>query len=637
LKVYQTKKDEDFRMNKIEYTFSDTIAGRVIGYDRNNDTYTVKTSAGKEFTIKLKSNTYAQLVRNLSDPYQDSTGIMRDLLVPGRYLFTYGTYYPEGGDFNFEAQFLIFVGRKLDDYVYEKPDWWINQIRQLGNFYLAAQFPDGKVNYDNYRTTITLTGEKPTDNYRQETDTISRLVYGFATAYMLTGDERYLEGAEKGTEYLRDHMRFYDTDENIIYWYHGIDVKGHRETKVFASEFGDDFDAIPAYEQIYALAGPIQTYRLTGDPRILRDAEMTIDLFDRFYLDRNRGGYFSHLDPITLDARSESLGANRAKKNWNSVGDHAPAYLINLYLATGEDRYARMLEYTFDTITKYFPNYTENPFVQEKFYEDWSADRTHMWQQNRGVVGHNLKIAWNLMRMNSLRAKTEYVELARKIASVMPSIGGDQQRGGWYDVMERELKPGQTFHRFAFHDRKAWWQQEQGILAFLILNGVLKDEEYLQIARESSAFYNAFFLDHDDGAVYFNVLASGIPYLMGTERFKGSHSMSGYHSFELAYLAQTYTNLLITGQPLELYFKPLPDGFKRNILRVQPDILPVGSIRLGEVWVNDEPYSNFDATNLTVKLPATKERVRVKVRIDPVQPEKASVENMMAYAGAPRT
>jgi mannose/cellobiose epimerase-like protein (N-acyl-D-glucosamine 2-epimerase family) len=493
LKVYQTKKDEDFRMNKIEYTFSDTIAGRVTGYDRNNDTYTVKTSAGKEFTIKLKSNTYAQLVRNLSDPYQDSTGIMRDLLVPGRYLFTYGTYYPEGGDFNFEAQFLIFVGRKLDDYVYEKPDWWINQIRQLGNFYLAAQFPDGKVNYDNYRTTITLTGEKPTDNYRQETDTISRLVYGFATAYMLTGDERYLEGAEKGTEYLRDHMRFYDTDENIIYWYHGIDVKGHRETKVFASEFGDDFDAIPAYEQIYALAGPIQTYRLTGDPRILRDAEMTIDLFDRFYLDRNRGGYFSHLDPITLDARSESLGANRAKKNWNSVGDHAPAYLINLYLATGEDRYARMLEYTFDTITKYFPNYTENPFVQEKFYEDWSADRTHMWQQNRGVVGHNLKIAWNLMRMNSLRAKTEYVELARKIASVMPSIGGDQQRGGWYDVMERELKPGQTFHRFAFHDRKAWWQQEQGILAFLILNGVLKDEEYLQIARESSAFYNSFF------------------------------------------------------------------------------------------------------------------------------------------------
>jgi len=605
-------------MNNIAFPFSDTIAGYVTQYDPSTDTYIVKTSGGKEYSVKLKSNTYAQLVRNLGDPYQDSTGPMREMLVPGRFLFTYGTYYPEEKDFNFEAQFLLFVGGKPGEYVVEKSDWWVKQIRQLGDFYLKAQFPDGKVNYDNYRTTITLTGDKPTDNYRQETDTISRLVYGFATAYLLTGDDRYLDGAEKGTQYLRDHMRFYDTDENIVYWYHGIDVNGHRETKVFASEFGDDYDAIPAYEQIYALAGPIQTYRVTGDPLILRDAEMTIDLFDRFYLDRNEGGYFSHLDPISLDPRSASLGANRAKKNWNSVGDHAPAYLINLYLATGEDRYARMLEYTFDTIAKYFPNYTENPFVQEKFFEDWSPDRTHMWQQNRGVVGHNLKIAWNLMRMNSLIAKPEYVEIARKIGSVMPAVGGDQQRGGWYDVMERELKPGQKFHRFAFHDRKAWWQQEQGILAYLILNGVLKEDEYLRIARESSSFYNAFFLDHDDGAVFFNVLASGIPYLMGTERFKGSHSMSGYHSFELAYLAQTYTNLLITKQPLYLYFKPRPDGFKRNILRVQPDILPDGSIRIGEVWINDEPYQNFDADALTVKLPTTKEQVRVKVRVEPV-------------------
>ncbi len=117
----------------------------------------------------------------------------------------------------------------------------------------------------------------------------------------------------------------------------GSTCEGRRETKVFASEFGDDFDAIPAYEQIYALAGPIQTYRITGDPAILHDAELTVDLFDRFFLDKEKGGYFSHLDPIMLDPRSEILGANRAKKNWNSVGDHAPAYLINLYLATGED------------------------------------------------------------------------------------------------------------------------------------------------------------------------------------------------------------------------------------------------------------------------------------------------------------
>jgi mannose/cellobiose epimerase-like protein (N-acyl-D-glucosamine 2-epimerase family) len=604
-------------MNDINFTFSDLIAGYVTGFDRSADIYSVKTSGGQEFQVKLKSNTYAQLLRNLGDPYQDSTGQMRDMLVPGRYLFTYGVFYPESGGNVFEAQFIVFVGRRPDEYVQERPDWWVRQIEQIGDFYLHAQFGDEPVDYRNYRTLVKLSGERERDNYRQETDTISRLIYGLSSAYMLTGQDRFLEAADKGTEYLREHHRFYDADENIVYWYHGIDVQGRRETKVFASEFGDDYYAIPAYEQIYALAGPIQNYRITGDPRILRDAELTVDLFDRFFLDRSRGGYFSHLDPITLDPRSEALGANKGKKNWNSVGDHAPAYLINLYLATGEDRYARMLEYTFDTIAKYFPNYEESPFVQEKFFEDWSPDRTHMWQQNRGVVGHNLKIAWNLLRMYSLKAKPEYEVLARKIAEVMPAIGGDQLRGGWYDVMERERKAGEERYRYAFHDRKAWWQQEQGILAYLILNGVLGGDEYLRLGRESAAFYNAFFLDHNDGAVYFNVQANGIAYLLGTERFKGSHSMSMYHSGELAYLAQVYTNLLITKQPLNLYFKPLPGAFKRNILRVSPDILPPGSIRIGAVEIDGKPYANFDAAGLTVKLPETPEQVRVKVQVEP--------------------
>jgi mannose/cellobiose epimerase-like protein (N-acyl-D-glucosamine 2-epimerase family) len=604
----------------MRFSFSDTIAGYVTGYDRDKDSFGLRTTDGRDFQVKFSANVYGWIANNLNEPRTwTSQDQMRGLLLPGRYLFVYGVYYPEHSGFTYEAQFMIFPSRREDTYVFERQDWWNKQVGAIADFYLKAQFQGKLVDYQDYRTLIRLTGAKDADNYRQETDTISRLVYGFASAYMMTGDDRYLEAAEKGTEYLREHMRFYDSDEKVVYWYHGIDVHGQRETKVFASEFGDDIDAIPAYEQIYALAGPLQTYRVTGDPRILQDAELTVDLFDRFYLDRSKGGYFSHLDPISLDPRSDALGVNKGKKNWNSVGDHAPAYLINLYLATGERRYADFLEYTFDTIEQYFPDYEHSLFVQEKFYEDWSHDTTHLWQQNRGVVGHNLKIAWNLMRMHSLRPKPKYEALARRIAAEMPKVGMDRQRGGWYDVMERVLRGDEEVYRFAFHDRKAWWQQEQGILAYLIMHGVLGDPEYLKWARESAAFYNAFFLDHDDGAVYFNVLANGIPYLMGTERFKGSHSMSGYHSTELCYLAATYTNLLITKQPLELYFKPYPDGFKRNTLRVSPDILPPGSIRLGEVWADGEQYAHFDADNLTVRIPDSKEAVQIKVRIEPKQ------------------
>ncbi|ABG53930.1 conserved hypothetical protein [Trichodesmium erythraeum IMS101] len=601
----------------VEFTFSDLIAGYVTNFDSGTDIFGLKTTDGREFKAKLTPTSYAKLVQNLDEAYPDATGAMRSMLVPGRYVFTYGVFYPDSSIF--EAKQIVFVGRQADDYIFEKSNWWVHQVRSLANFYVKAQFAGEEIDYRNYRTTLSLSGVRSQVNFRQETDTISRMVYGMATAYMMTGEEIFLEAAEKGTEYLRDHMRFVDLDEGIVYWYHGIDVQGEREQKIFASEFGDDYDAIPAYEQIYALAGPLQTYRINGDPRIMDDTEKTIKLFNDFFLDKtDRGGYYSHLDPITLDPLSESLGRNKGTKNWNSVGDHAPAYLINLWLATEKPEYADMLEYTFDTIEKRFPDYENCPFVNEKFFEDWSADHTWGWQQNRAVIGHNMKIAWNLMRMNSLKPKDTYVELAKKIAEVMPAVGSDQQRGGWYDVVERALGEDEKNHRFVWHDRKAWWQQEQSILAYYILAGTLKDQEYHRLGREAAAFYNAWFLDTEDGGVYFNVLANGIPFLAsGNERGKGSHSMSGYHSTELCYLAAVYTNLLVTKQPMDFYFKPIPSGFPDNILRVSPDILPPGSIKIGSVEIDGKPYSDFDADKLFVKLPDTKERVKVKVNIVP--------------------
>lgn len=593
-------------MNKIHFTFSDTIAGYITFVDASKKTFGLKTTDNREFQVKLTDATYAELLRNLGEPFQDTGGALESMLVPDRYLFAYGIFYPNAGDFTFEAKHIIFVGRNATEYRFESPDWWIKQIRSLGDFYFNAQFPDGNIDYRNYRTHLTLEGQK-IESTRQETDTISRMIYGFASAYLLTGEDRYLEAAEKGTEYLREHMRAVDENEDIVYWYHAMDVIGMRERKIPASQFGDDYDAIPAYEQIYALAGPVQTYRVTGDPRILRDAQMTINLFDKYFLDREKGGYFSHIDPVTFNPRAESLGQDRARKNWNSVGDHAPAYLINLWLATGEDKYADFLVYTADMIEQHFPDYEHSSLVQERYFEDWSADTTWGWQQNRAVVGHNLKIAWNLMRIHHLRPNERYTTLAKKIAQVMPSVGMDQQRGGWYDVVERVRGTDEEENRFVWHDRKAWWQQEQAILAYLILHGSLKEPEYMRLARESSAFYNAFFPDQDNGGVYFNVLASGLPYLMGTERLKGSHSMSGYHSFELSYLSAVYTNLLITKQPMDFYFKPKPGAFKDNILRVQPDLLPPNSVCIEEVWINGEPYSDFDPVAMTVKLPTIQE------------------------------
>ena len=58
----------------------------------------------------MTASTFAELVRNLGDPYIDATAQMRDMLDRGRTLFAYGIFYPEGGDMTFEAKHLVFVG-----------------------------------------------------------------------------------------------------------------------------------------------------------------------------------------------------------------------------------------------------------------------------------------------------------------------------------------------------------------------------------------------------------------------------------------------------------------------------------------------------------------------------------------------
>jgi len=105
---------------------------------------------------------------------------------------------------------------------------------------------------------------------------------------------------------------------------------------------------------------------------------------------------------------------------------------------------------------------------------------------------------------------------------------------------------------------------------------------------------------------------------MGTERFKGSHSMSAYHSTELCFLSTVYIDLLVEKRPLDLYFKPYPDAFADRKLYVSPDILPPNSVRITACTIDDQPYSDFDSDGLFVNLPTTDAAVRVKVTLTPV-------------------
>ena len=540
------------------FTQTLTIAGIVTRVQLSKAQFQLRCRSGDEFDVQVSPQTSFGVLQNLDGLARDR---VRDVsaeqnwtvaeertakyVQSGALLVIEGIYQEYAAARRFDARRVVLMHWHKDRFLFEETHWWITQMARLGDRWLEMLF--GTVRGYSiedfarfYRTGLNILGGE-TDESTQECATLSRLIYGLSSAYLLTGSERFYNAARAGVEYQRETFRSVSHDGKYVFWAFGKRRLPSGDRLIMASENPDDAGTIPLYEQIYALAGLAQYYRITQDWDVLDDIRRSVATFNDYYLDDERarsrsgfpgyGSYFSHLDSVTMRPDSPELGDNQLRKNWNSVGDHIPAYLVNLVLSLdplpeGGDRETlselretaiRMLEDTATTIVERFPD-PDCPYVNERFHADWSVDHAWRWQQNRAIVGHNLKIAWNLCRVanyfdgvvatHQRRREGEQAKhyqtlverfraLAVELGDAMETRGVDGIRGGVFDAVERQPSNGLPIE-FSWGNTKDFWQQEQAILAYLVLHGTRPgDGKYLALARECAAFWNCFFLDQE--------------------------------------------------------------------------------------------------------------------------------------------
>jgi mannose/cellobiose epimerase-like protein (N-acyl-D-glucosamine 2-epimerase family) len=647
-----------------------TVTGTVVDVNPDKPSFTIEARTEDRYEAIITTETWYEVVTNLDGLSRDRVPPPKDI-QPGtpdemryrlqRYIqkdrpvTVSGLVYLDGNKAVYEAKAVKLMHSVPGKYIFEETHWWLTQMSQMADRILDHLF-DATRNYSIddfskfYRTQLNILGQ-PTNDTAQESATLSRMIYDFSSAYLATGAERYFLAAKAAVAYLREAFRSLSHDGKYCFWAYGRrrNFEGERgETLIVPSLNSDDYGTIPLYEQIYALAGLAQYYRITLDWEVMEDIRRTVNTFQDFYWDpesakgkgfAGTGGYYSHLDPVTMRPDADVLGDNRAQKNWNSVGDHIPAYLVNLVLALdplpqGQPRakleklletYWDILEETSSLIIDKFPDADPSvDYVNERFDANWQPIHTYKWQRNRAVVGHDLKIAWNLTRCAfhfQSRAKklgdegkpteaARYRErsercltLARRLADRMGEVGLDKVRGGIFDCVERQ--PGYGLPtQFAWGATKDFWQQEQGILAYLILHGATEnDTKYLRLARESSAFWNVYFLDRERQGYFFRVTENGLPIIEGEYGRKGGHAI-GYHAFELAYLAHVYTRAFVdTGSGSDrnfcLYFKVLSNRDIKSI-NVLPDFMPPSKVEIAAIRANGvdvtgdrKPQANF--------------------------------------------
>ncbi len=672
------------------FSQSMTLMGTVSNVNPSAASFTLRCRNGDSFLVQVGAQTAFGVLRNLdglnrdrvpSPPNFNPNGgvaeTVRKYIQPDMLVIVQGINLIHDEKKLFHARSITLMHYENGRYIFEESHWWLTQISRLADEWLDDLFGDRRTYQmddfaEFYQTNLNIFGLPMQDNQIQECATLSRLIYGLSSAYLLTGNERYLLAAKAGVKYQRYTFRSLSHDGKSCFWSFGKRKIQDRGTKiVVASENSDDRDSIPLYEQIYALAGLAQYYRITQDWEVLEDIQRTVHSFQQFYLDSPEngfaglGGYFSHIDYATRRPDSEALGDNRSRKNWNSIGDHIPAYLVNLILALdppprgghGRDEIDEflgtcrtILDTTARLILEKFPDANpEVPYVNERFHADWTPDQQWRWQQNRAIVGHNLKIAWNLTRVaNYYRGyaaeeryqgkassaeqhellATDFLNLAKKLGDSMAIYGLDQLRGGCFDAVERQPQPGVPTE-FTWGNTKDFWQQEQGILAYLILYGATQEFRYLTLAREMAAFWNAFFLDHDNRGIFFRVNDNGHPIIEGAYGQKGGHSVSGYHVFELNYLAHIYTRSFVRSvmdngvdaANFCLFFCPdVKTG--RTTLNVLPDFYAPDAIEIAGITVNGVPRASFSRDNFQIELDENELGSPVVVEFRPQAPKR---------------
>jgi mannose/cellobiose epimerase-like protein (N-acyl-D-glucosamine 2-epimerase family) len=642
------------------FTLNSTLMGTISEIEIENAKFQIRCRSGDIFWIRVGEETQFGLVKNLDGANRDRyptppefsntpSDRVRKYIKPNHLVVVQGVYQEDGDRRCFNARTVYLLQSQDGDFLFESKNWWLKQISRLADTWLGYIFQDKQTyvidDFKLYHTNLNITG-LPTNDTIQECATLSRLIYGLSSAYLLTGCERFLSAARAGVQYQREIFRCLSSDGKRCFWAFGKQKTDYGYQVISRSQNEDDKDTIPLYEQIYALAGLAQYYRITLDWEVLDDIWRTIRTFNDFFLDRESeygdnayGDYFSHLDYVTMTWDSEALGPNQARKNWNSIGDHIPAYLVNLILAieplpihahSYEDLQTfitickKILHTTSSIILQKFPDPDPSvPFVHERFFRNWKPDSSWRWQQDRAVIGHNLKIAWNLTRVANYysymagqasgRKEAEeakqfaarLMKLADKLAISMAEVGVDLFRSGVFDAVERHPAE-ETFLEFPWNNTKDFWQQEQGILAYLILYGcssVDRDQkrDYLQLARELEAFWNLFFLDQDNKGIFFRVTDVGDPVIQGSYGHKGGHSISGYHAFELNYLAHIYNSAYVTKQPFCLYFKPGTNCRRRSI-NVLPDFFKPNTLEVSRISVDGSERSTLDPDNFRIEL-----------------------------------
>jgi mannobiose 2-epimerase len=310
---------------------------------------------------------------------------------------------------------------------------------------------------------------KPIGTTDQYPTMLGRHLFSLSAAYLLSGEERYLSLAKDTAAYLIEH----GWDHEFGGWYDLITETGAPKTTTKG-----------AFTQMYANTGLALYFFATRDPDALRCLERSNEIFETRAWDSDYEGYY-----VTLN---RDLSVASTKKSFNPQIGLLSSYMLYWYLADGRPALLSQMERTMDVALRRMQAPSDG-YILDTFDRTWYCI-PRRWADGTETLsaGGNIETSWILMRLYHLTGNEAYRTSAQELGEKMIRVGWDGVHGGWYESFARDQAERHG-------PNKQWYVQAYGNFMALSLYNLSEEARYLDLFRETTLFWNQYFLDKEYG------------------------------------------------------------------------------------------------------------------------------------------
>lgn len=352
----------------------------------------------------------------------------------------------------------------VDDLTKNLLPWWVKYSvdEENGGFY-------GAVTNDNI----------PECEHSKFITLNARLVWTFASAYRILGDETYLKYAKRAYDYLVEH--FYDKKNGG--WVSRVDYKGNVV---------DDSKYI--YGNAFAIYGLSEYCRATGDKEALRLAIETRDCLEKYVYDPVYKGFY---ESCHADWRVNPWGKGMNREPFDVKTMNTHLHLLEAYTSLCRVDDSNKTRNSLRQQLYVMLNKIVDHDIHHYFYyqaRDWKPTTPEV------SFGHDIEGSWLMMETTEVLGEPEAHRAAHDtcVQIARACLEQGQREDG---AMQSEFDP-RTSHISQFI---SWWEQNEAVVGFLNAWEMTGEEKFLDASLKTFEFIQDRFVDDKLGG-WFSIL-----------------------------------------------------------------------------------------------------------------------------------